>query len=113
MVEALSGYGLKILTGIARYVQQNPGWSIAFFDRESNDLVDLVSSWQGDGIICTVSNPRLRDAAVSRDIPLVNVSGWYVEPSLSNVVSNDEAAGRMAADFFADRGFESFGVVMR
>ena len=46
MIDALNGYGHKILDGISRYAHQKSDWRIAFFDRENNELADLVRTWK-------------------------------------------------------------------
>ena len=42
MVEALHGYGARILNGIIHWIRTNPGWRIAFFDGERSELARLV-----------------------------------------------------------------------
>ncbi len=113
MVEPLSGYGNKILDGISKYVQQKPNWRIAFFDRERRELADLVASWDGDGLICTVVDQRFREAAAGRKIPLVNVAGLLDETQVPSVLSDDQAIGRMAADHLLGRGFTNFAYVRK
>jgi len=113
MVDPLSGYGIKILDGISRYAQRKPGWRIAYFDRERKELADLVESWQGDGIICTVVDQRFHDAATSRKIPVVNVAGLLDGSEVVSVLSDDRAIGRMAAEHLLDRGFTNFVYIRR
>jgi LacI family transcriptional regulator len=113
MVEPLSGYGSKILDGISRYVQQKHNWRIAFFDRERRELAELVETWEGDAIICTVVDQRFHDAAASRKIPVVNVAGLLDESVVMSVLSDDGAIGKMAAEHLLDRGFASFAFVRR
>jgi LacI family transcriptional regulator len=113
MLDPLSGYGSKILDGISRYVQRKPHWRIAYFDRERKELADLVETWQGDGIICTVVEPRLRDAAAGRTIPVINVAGLLDETEVTSVLSDDHAIGKMAAEHLLDRGFSNFAFVRK
>jgi len=113
MVEPLSGYGAKILDGISRYAQQKADWRIAYFDRERRELADLVRSWEGDGIICTVVDPRFHEAAVSRRLPIVNVAGLLDEMEVPSVLSDDRAIGRMAAEHFIEKGFSEFAYLSR
>ena len=113
MVEPLSGYGGKILDGISRYVQQKHNWRIAFFDRERRELADLVETWEGDAIICTVVDQRFHDAAASRKIPVVNVAGLLNSEDVMSVLSDDGAIGEMAAEHLLDRGFTNFAYVRR
>lgn len=113
MIESLHSYGSKILTGISRYAHQKPDWRIAYFDREQKELEDLVGSWQGDGIICSAVDAPFANAAASRDLPVINVTGRFLDPRLVNITSDDRAVGEMAAKFLLGRGFESFGYLRR
>lgn len=113
MIDALSGYGHKILDGISRYARQKSNWRIAFFDRESNELANLVGTWQGDGIICTAIDLRFSYAAEMRDIPVLNVTGRVNSPKLIDVVGDSYAAGVMSANFLLGRGFQHFAMVAR
>ena len=82
MIETLRGYGTGILDGIARWVHNHPGWRIIVFDGERDELARLIRDWQGDGIICTISDDHMLAAAQSRDIPVVNVSGRITDASI-------------------------------
>lgn len=113
MVEALNGYGTKILDGFSRYVQQKPNWRIALFDRERKELRELLGSWEGDAILCTLVDQSFYDAAARRDIPIVNVSGLINDTDIPSVVSDDLAVGRMAAEHLLDLGFQNFAYVRR
>ncbi len=113
MIDPLNGYGSKILDGVSQYAQQKHDWRVAFFDRERRDLAALVSSWKGDGIICTITDEAFRDAVESRDIPIVNVSGTVANSRVPSVFSDNHEIGRMAAQHFMDRGFVHFAYVSR
>ena len=113
MIDALNGYGHKILDGISRYAHQKSDWRIAFFDRENNELADLVRTWKGDAIICTAIDSRFSDAAEHRNIPVLNVTGRVESSKLIDVIGDADAAGVMAAKFLLARGFRHFGLVGR
>lgn len=113
MVESLSGYGEKILTGISRYVNRKPNWRIAFFDRERKELANLVGTWKGDGIICSAVDSRFADAAAGRDIPIINITSRQIDPVFTNVIGDDRKIGAHAAIFLLDRGFQSFAFLRR
>jgi LacI family transcriptional regulator len=113
MVEGLSGYGNKILTGVSRYVHQNSNWRVAFFDRERDEMAGLLKSWQGDAIICSAADARFVEAAAGRTIPIVNVTSRHLAPAFTNIVSDDHQAGAHAAEFLLGRGFRSFAYVRR
>ncbi|MEM9235794.1 MAG: substrate-binding domain-containing protein, partial [Verrucomicrobiota bacterium] len=109
LVEPLHGYGNLILDGIARWVHANPGWRVAVFDGERSELLKMARTWQGDGIICTLTDEEFVAAAESRDFPVVNVAGRYDKHRIPSVLGDDAAAGRLAAEYFIDRGFTHFG----
>ncbi len=113
MIEPLSGYGEKMLTGISRFSQQKSDWRIAFFDREHRELVDLLANWKGDGIICTAVGRDFAEAARGREIPIINVTSSQDDPAFVHVVGDERATGEMAADFLLRRGFASFAVVRK
>jgi len=111
MIDALNGYGHKILDGISRYAHQKPEWRMAFFDRENTELADLVRTWKGDAIICTAIDDRFSEAARSRDIPVINVTGRVESSSLIDVIGDAEATGVMAAKFLLGRGFRQLAFI--
>lgn len=111
MIDALNGYGHKILDGISRYAHQKPEWRIAFFDRENNELAELVRTWKGDAIICTAIDKRFSDAAGERNIPVINVTGRVESSKLIDVIGDAEETGAMGARFLLGRGFRNLAVV--
>jgi LacI family transcriptional regulator len=113
MIDALNGYGHKILDGISRYARQKAGWRIAFFDRESTELARLVKTWRGDAIICSAIDSRFSDAAAFQNIPVVNVTGRVKGGKMINVIGDSHAAGVMAANFLLGKGFQNFALIDR
>lgn len=111
MVDPLSGYGSRILDGISRYAHGKNDWRIAHFDRERRELADLVGTWDGDGIICTVVDRHFHTAATSRSIPVINVAGLLDESGVPGVLSDDMLIGEMAAEHLIGRGFTNFALV--
>ena len=111
MIDALSGYGHRILDGIGRYARQKPDWRFAFFDRGQGDLATLVRSWKGDAIICTALDDRFSKAAYGRNIPVLNVTGRISRSNMIDVIGDANASGVMAAEFLLSRGFQTFAMV--
>lgn len=111
MVDALSGYGHRILEGIGRYSLQKPEWRFAFFDRGRGDLARLVRTWQGDAIICTALDERFKEAAEGRSIPVVNVTGRISDSNMIDVIGDAHASGAAAARFLLARGFRNHAMV--
>lgn len=111
MIDALSGYGHRILEGIGRYSQQKPEWRFAFFDRGQSDLASLVRTWKGDAIICTALDDRFKEAAIGREIPVLNVTGRISASNMIDVIGDAHASGVMAAQFLLARGFRNYAMV--
>lgn len=108
IIESLSGYGEKILTGISRYSQQKIDWRVSFFDRERDELLQLLQTWEGDGMISTIRDEAFLEAARKRSIPIINVTSRQDASWMASVTSDETAIGRMAAEHFLLNGFQNF-----
>jgi LacI family transcriptional regulator len=108
LVESLHGLGGRIMDGVARWVQGNPGWTVAVFEGNPSELSRLARRWKGDGMVCTLTSEQMQEAANSRNIPVVNVGGQALNHNTVSVVSDHPACARMALDHFQDRGFARF-----
>lgn len=65
--------------------------------------------WKPDGVIARVSSARIAMKLLTARVPVVNVSAVNVpEAKFPRVATDVEAAGRMAAGYFLERGFRSF-----
>jgi len=64
----------------------------------------------GDGIIARISSLDMAKDLKSLGLPVVNVSGFLQRELTFPLVSNDlVASGRLAAQYFLDRGYQHFG----
>jgi LacI family transcriptional regulator len=65
--------------------------------------------WKPDGVIARVSSAWIAAELSAAGVPVVNVSAVNVpEAKFPRVATDVEAAGRMAAGYFLERGFRSF-----
>ena len=118
LVETSRGYGRGLLRGIVRYSQLNGPWSFTIQPGDfAQELPDLKRSG-GAGIIARVETRQVAQAILAANLPtvLIGVDPRLVEqmPRLkqfSQVSSDCEGAGRLAAAHLLDRGFEHFGFV--
>ena len=109
LVDTSSSWGRQIVTGIHNYIRKHGRWQMFIEARGIQEQWSLPPGWRGDGIIARISNPRLAADLKARRIPVVNVSGIQIPGIDFPRVSNDlNAVGRMAAQYFLDRGFRSF-----
>jgi LacI family transcriptional regulator len=99
-------YGVQI--GIAEYVLHQPHWTWARFVPTSEHMSNLSDS-RFDGVIAYVEDgylPQLK----SLKIPVVSISNWEHSP-FPQVLPDDHAIGRMAAQYLLELGVKHFGFV--
>ena len=111
--DATRAYDLKVVAGVATYLQKDAGWSIYIEETALKDqrLPDL-RSWKGDGIIANFDDRRVAKAVMQSRLPAVAFGsgyGWYGPKSnIPYFFTNNQAIARIAADHFLDRGFWHF-----
>ncbi len=108
LLDQTYGWCLPILEGIAHYVQARHGWRVAMRNAERSEYARVLRAVEADGIIYAPFTTQAVDIARSRRIPAVNVAGYLDHPPKGSVLGDDEACGRLAAEFFLDNGFRSF-----
>jgi len=111
--DARSAYDLKVMSGVAAFVQQSLKWNIYIEENVLKDqrLPDL-HSWKGDGVIADFDHPHVASAIVRSKLPAVGFGsgyGWYA-PALSipYFYTNNHAISVLAADHLIERGFRHF-----
>ncbi len=111
--DARTAYDLKVMTGVAAYLQEGANWQVYIEENALKDqrLPDL-RSWRGDGIIANFDDPRVASAVVRSKLPIVAFGsdyGWFKStPHVPYFVTNNEAIAQMAADYLLNRGFVRF-----
>jgi len=106
---ALGWYAAAIHRGIARYARQ-AGWILDIRMLRSGRA---PARWEGDGIICSLHMDAELDRLVeAASVPVVNV-GNAAHSRIPHVASDNGAVGRMAAEYFLQRGFRNFAFYFR
>lgn len=109
LVETSSTWGRNVCAGVQQYAARHGPWLVFIEPRGGEEPITLPHGWRGDGVIARINNPRLASELVSLKIPTVNVSGIRISENPFPCVTTDlSASGRMAAQYFLDRGFRSF-----
>ena len=112
LVPAVSGWGRSIIKGVAAFANRHGPWHLHVEPEGERRL--LPHGWQGDGIIARLSTPAVARAVLDLGVPVVNVSGIFLEgpaAKLPRVCNDRGASGSMAARHLIDRGFRNFGYV--
>lgn len=110
--DATSTYDLKVMTGVAAYLQEGHHYSVFIEENALKDqrLPDL-RSWEGDGIIADFDDPAVARLVTQSRLPVVGFGGgygWYVEGAIPYFYTNNKAIATLAADHLLDRGFNYF-----
>ncbi len=109
LVDTASTWGRDIIRGIQREARKHPHWSLLVEQRGSAETLGLPAEWRADGVIARVSNAELAGQLAASGLPVVNVSAMHVpEATFARVATDVEAAGRMAAGYYRERGFCHF-----
>lgn len=108
--DARRAYDLKVMTGVAAYLQQTGKWNVYVEEDALKDqrLPDL-HSWEGNGIIADFDDPSVAATVMKSRLPTVAFGsgyGWYKPKStIPYFFTNNQAIARLAAGHFFERGF--------
>jgi LacI family transcriptional regulator len=111
--DATVAYDLKVMTGVAAYLQEGADYNVYIEENALKDqrLPDL-HSWGGNGIIADFDHPGVAKAAAKSKLPVVGFGsgyGWYVQgSSIPYFFSNNKVIATMAADHLLARGLRHF-----
>lgn len=101
----LARYNHPFHLGISRYAGEHRWHLGASFT--STGI--LPHGWRGDGVLTTLNqNPHLLAFLRRLHVPVVDLLIQRPDVALPRVVGDNEAIGRIAAEHFLDRGFQSF-----
>jgi LacI family transcriptional regulator len=110
--DARSTYDLKVMSGVAAYLQESHHYSVFIEENALKDqrLPDL-REWEGDGIIADFDDPGIARLVTQARLPVVGFGGgygWYVEGAIPYFYTNNKAISTLTADHLFDRGFRNF-----
>ncbi len=107
LIETSTSYGRELIRGIARYANLNTTWIFFNEPRGILDKLPRLYKWKPDGIIMrdTPENMKL----LKLNVPtIVSIRYEKTVDGVPNIVSDSNAIGKMAVDYFRDRGFTQF-----
>ena len=110
LVDTSSGWGRRVIRGIANYGLKHGSWQLSVDEIGINEAMHLKPDWQGHGIIARVSDKRLLNELVASGKPVVNVSGIQLNGrQLPSVTTDYNKVAQLAVQHFAERGFRHLG----
>jgi LacI family transcriptional regulator len=111
--DATRAYDLKVMTGVAEWLQNGANWSLYLEETSLKDQrLPELSSWKGDGVIADFDDPAVAAAVARSRLPAVGFGsgyGWYApESRIPYFFSNNQAVARLGAGHLLDRGLRNF-----
>ncbi len=108
-VDTARSHGRGVLSGIAEYVETFGPWSM-FIDlqAESGFRQGRSRNWHGDGILTYIESSARAERLLRSRIPTVELFAYRADNKLPQVVNDDVAIGRLAAEHLLDRQFKHF-----
>jgi LacI family transcriptional regulator len=112
IVETSTSFGRRVVRGISRFARGQGPWSIYVEQRSIFDPPPpWLKRWHGEGIICNRATPEVDRAVRTTGVPVVDLGGPTDEPDAVQVLNNDAAIGRLAAEHLLGAGFRRLGFV--
>lgn len=106
-VETDRAYGRGILHGISRWAQMHGNWALSMQPRVLDRSVPRLPVGDCDGVIARVTSPAAAAAVRRLKVPTVVLS-YEAAPQHVCVGTRSSSEGRLAAEYFLDRGFSTF-----
>lgn len=102
------GYGRNILLGVSKFVHEHPEWVIHLIQSDSPVLAEDIQQWDPDGIITGLLDSDMGTSNYHYKRPWVSVLVQPDEPGALFVTVDEDAVGRMAAEYYLNRKFSNF-----
>ena len=112
LVHTSNEWSRRVLMGVAHYGDDQGGWEFLIPQAKKNGEIGLPKNWNGDGIICRPTSPKLKQEILDRGLPCVNVS-WLDQHTakMPKVVSCELSCAEAAVNFLLEKQFNHFGFI--
>lgn len=108
-IETSREYGRGLCLGIAEYARAHGEWNFLIQERDlRGGIPEWLETWDGDGIICRLSDPALAELFAAAPCPVVDLYGQIRHPGIPFLDTDAAAVAEMAARFFVNAAFTSF-----
>jgi LacI family transcriptional regulator len=110
LVETSSGWGRRLIEGVANYAAKHGPWHLRVEQRGRSEHLNLPPDWRGEGVIARISTRHMHDALKQLGVPVVNVSAIELQAcDFPRITSDYHACAHVMAEHFLERGFEHYG----
>lgn len=107
-IETSVAYGRGLLYGIARYSHIHGPWVLYSEPVGEQTALPRLDKWGASGIIARISDESKLDRLVVNGLPAVLIPLKEKIPGFPNIIDDCATAGRMAAEYLLERGFQNF-----
>lgn len=107
-------FGQDFLKGVAQYVQSHHDWDCQIVSHWQDEPRNFEAEFEGarlDGMIVQLFRDDFRQLLEKANVPVVNVSSFRSDWPFPTVLEDNHAIGRLAARYFAERGYRHFAFV--
>lgn len=112
LVDTATDWGRRLVRGATNYAHNHGQWHLSVEPRGQGEHLAVPRGWRGDGVIARVGTPRMVRELNALDVPVVNVSAILLRGSdFPRVTTDNDAAAKMAAEHFLERGYRHFAYV--
>ncbi len=102
------GYGRNILLGVSKFVYSHPYWTLHLVQSDSPVLEKDLRQWNPDGIISGMVDTETGLLKQQYERPWVSILMQPDDPKIPFVTLDEDAIGRIAANYFEERRFIHF-----
>ncbi len=110
-VDKNSDYGRDIALGVNQFAQSHAHWSVLHMALANDQIERWLQQHPCDGIVTQNASPVMAGLFKHHGVLAVNVSAKLAEPALPTVVSDNHAAGRLAAEHLLTCGLRQFAAI--
>jgi len=108
-IETSRAYGRGLCLGIADYARNHGEWNFLIQERDlRSGLPEWLESWDGDGILCRLSDPAMAELFAKAPCPVIDLYGQVRHPKIPFLDTDATSVARMATRFFVNSAFTSF-----
>lgn len=108
-IETSRAYGRGLCLGIADYARNHGDWNFLIHERDlRGGIPEWLENWDGDGIICRLSDPAMAERLAMVPCPVIDLYGQIRHPKIPFLDTDAAAVAAMAARFFVNSAFTNF-----
>ena len=110
VIELAVGYREDVIRGILRYMTTRPDWIYQGCEPRNEEL-HALRKWHPDGIIAGYHDQSVQRLLRGFSLPTIDVFNWFDLPNSTRVGIDDVGVGKLAAEFFLQRGFKNLAMI--